>query len=172
MSPSTRLTLFVVIAFALAARPGAAQVIPGGSARDYEGRHKRRQAEFRSSVLSEMTTVMDRWKEAWSHDKTDRVSGFYTDDAVLVPADGTSPARGQSEIEAYFKRTLPILGEITTSLQDFDVGGSLAFAMGTFAYSVPGPNVGTRTIQGQFVAVFRLDRGHWKIRSQIFEERT
>ncbi|MFQ5679290.1 MAG: YybH family protein [Gemmatimonadota bacterium] len=156
----------------LVAGPSAAQVIPGGSARDYQKRHDRRQMEFRGAVLRETTDVMQRWQNAWTSDAIRAVTRLYTEDAVLVPADGSPVVRGRQEIAAYLKRVLPKLGEITTSFQDFDVGGSLAFAMGSFSYVAPGRSVGTRRLKGQFVAVFRLESGHWRIRSQVFEQRT
>ena len=165
-----RSTLVVLLASALTGGPGTAQVIPGGSARDYDERHSRRELEYRSSVLGETSKLMEEWTEAWSSDRTDRINLLYTEDAVLVPADGTPMARGRSEIVKYFERTLASAGEITTSFQDFDVAGSLAFAMGTFSYTAPTLGTGSRTLKGRFVAIFRLEGGRWKIRSHIFDE--
>lgn len=167
-----RSVLLVVLASALSVRPGTAQVIPGGSARDYDELHTRRELEYRSSVLGEASKLMEEWTEAWSSDRTDRINLLYTEDAVLVPADGMPMARGRSAIAKYFERTLASAGEITTSFQDFDVAGSLAFAMGSFSYTAPTLGTGSRTLRGRFVAVFRLDGGHWRIRSHIFDEQT
>lgn len=167
--PSVSRTLPIAAALvAMGAECLFAQVIPGGHPRDAQRELLQRRIEYRGAVLREASQLLETWQEAWNGEQSERLAGLYTVDATLVPPRSRQPARGHQEIEGYFQRALKGAGDITVSFSDFDVGGNLAFAMGTFDYTASRSSDLPPRVQGSFVMVFRRDDRAWRIRSHVF----
>lgn len=171
MVPAVRTGFVLVVSMAIGVAPGVAQIIPGGHPREEQQRITQRQMEYRSSVLRELNDLLADWKAAWAKDDVEALGRFYTPDAVLIPPVEGTTARSREEIERFYRETLPEAGEIWSDLSDFDVGGSMAYALGSYSFP-SGPLQGSRpsgVVKGTFLAVFRREGGHWRIRSQVFE---
>lgn len=167
--PSASRTLPIAVALvALGGESLFAQVIPGGHPREAQRELVQRRIEYRGTVLNEASQLLERWREAWNREQSSRLAGMYTEDATLVPPRSRQPARGRQEIEGYFQRALNGAGEIRVSFSDFDVGGNLAFAMGSFDYTASRSSDLPVRVQGSFVMVFRQDGNTWRIRSHLF----
>lgn len=153
------------------AQPALAQAMPGGHPRDHANRNLMRRMEYRAEMLGELNELMSDWRAAWSGDQLDEIAELYTDDAVVSPPGETPTARGRDAVAAFLAELLAGAGGIETNLADFDVGESLAYAMGQFSYPVTaasGVRVAGR-VEGKFVTVFRQEGSHWRIRSQLFQ---
>lgn len=154
--------------------PLLAQVLPTGDPRALNDRAAKRQMEMRREALRGTTQLLRRWTEAWNEDDAGRLTRLYTEDAVLLPAEGASQLRGRESIGDYLSETLDGAGEIRVVLSDFDAVGQLAYALGTFTYTAPsraGSRGASRSLEGDVVLVLRRDGGSWRIRSQLFQPR-
>jgi uncharacterized protein (TIGR02246 family) len=119
-------------------------------------------AEYNAEVIEQVNRVMGTWGEAWADDDADAAAGFYWENAVLIPYDGT-PLRGQDAIREYLSRTLPDRGRVEAFMLDFDASGGMAVVYGNYMLD----DGGTQR-SGPLVTVY-MQRGRtWKIRSQVF----
>lgn len=147
-------------------QPLLAQAMPGGHPRDHANRNLQRRMEYRAEMLTELNETMSDWRTAWAGDDVAQIAELYTEDAVVSPPGETPTARGRDAIGEFLADLLTRAGGVETNLADFDVGESLAYAMGQFSFPVAD---GGGRVQGKFITVFRHEGSRWRIRSQLFE---
>ena len=96
-----------------------------------------------------------------------KVASFYTEDAVLMPANRPM-VKGRAAIEADFKKAFT---EGVASLQlrpmDSMIAGNQAFEAGTSTVTIKGSG-GVMTEQGKYVVVFKRVGKDWKIAYDSF----
>ncbi|MFQ5680199.1 MAG: YybH family protein [Gemmatimonadota bacterium] len=150
----------------LGARPSAAQ--------ERERVLRYLPGSWQLSAGREMNGRLERWRRAWSRKAVKRLVSMYTDDAMLIPPGEAPVARGLEEIQTFFETFLPTVGEVRTSMVDFDAGSTLGFVRGRFFYAVPEGQRKRRAraaragASGTIFTVFRREGEKWKIRLQLF----
>jgi ketosteroid isomerase-like protein len=163
-----KILLPLLVLFALET-PLAAQYIPGGSHRENRARFDQRLAGYRTYVLEGVNEAMDEWKNAWMDGDLESLAELYMDDAVLSPPGGGFLARTAGEIQRYLADMVTNTERISADVFDFDVDDMMAYVLGHYELrlkSTDGTYAGTQ--KGLFMAVYKLDGGTWKIRSQLF----
>ena len=124
-------------------------------------------AEYYADVITEMGEAMTEWRAAWRADDLEETVNSYWEEAqVLFPE--RPPIIGHSAITAFYAELLPKVGEVQTSMIDFDASGRMAFVSGPFFYEVPSRNGSPDRIEGTHVTVLLRKGRDWRIRSQIF----
>ena len=95
----------------------------------------------------------------------ERIVSFWSDDATIYPA-GAPVVNGKPAIRAYVQESLAIPGFHITWHSDqasVSADGTLGYATGTNAVTVPGPDGKLMTIPGRSVTVWRRHPGgQWK----------
>jgi len=149
---------FPTSARAQSASPGA----PGGDGRG-AGAFL---AEYYADVIINMTDAMATWRLSWRQGDLDGTIDSYWDNAqIFFP--GRSPIIDKAAVERFYAGLLPSVGEMQTSMIDFDASGRMAFVSGPFYYEVPGAGDADR-VEGSHVTVLVRRGRDWRIRTQIF----
>lgn len=154
---------------AVLTQPALAQGIPGGHPSEAREQNLRRQAEFREWALAGANALLRRWTGAWDADEVRRISGLYTEDALLLSAEGPAPVRGVEQIGSHYESLLPGVGEIQVVLHDFDAGGTFAYVLGRFSYTPIAGSGSAGAVRGNLLFVLRRQNNDYRIRSQVFE---
>ena len=97
------------------------------------------------------------------------VSGFYTEDATLLPPNaplitGAQDTRGfwQSVIDAG-------AGDVTLETSRVDASGDLAYGIGRYSFTMSSADGGRSREQGKYLVVFRRQPGGgWKAVADMF----
>lgn len=144
------------------ASPSSAQ-LPWADEWNRDREHMRATAEVFRTVNSEM----GEWRGAWHSNQADELARFYTRDASVTLPDG-SRLVGPSQIQTSLLERFPSEGELQTGINEFSMGGTLAFSMGWFRYSAHPLGGELQQIQGTHVAVFRRVGRRWLIQHQAF----
>jgi uncharacterized protein (TIGR02246 family) len=124
-------------------------------------------AEFYADVIQHVNEVITDWRRAWREDDAQALSELYFEDARLVLPDRT-PIVGGEAIRAFFENELPGLGQIQTSVADFDASGRMAYVTGNFFMEVQADSGTTETVTGVYLTVILRRQRTWRIRSQVF----
>ena len=97
------------------------------------------------------------------------VSGFYTEDATLLPPNAPL-IRGIQEIRGFWQGVLDAgAGDATLETVQVDSSGDLAYEIGRYSFSMPSPSGGRTRDQGKYLAVFRRQPdGKWKAVADMF----
>ena len=119
-------------------------------------------SEYFAAVVPQVNDLMADWSRAWSSDDVDALVRLYTEDAVLLPAEGAAVV-GRSALAEHFRTALPESGAMEAFMQAFDGSGAMSFVYGTFLGSGP-----EGTISGELVTVFARRGRDWLIRAQTF----
>jgi ketosteroid isomerase-like protein len=106
------------------------------------------------------------WAAAAAEGKDlDRIVGYWSDDATVFPA-GAPVIHGKAAIRDYVRQSLAIPGfHITwhTDQVTISADGTMAYASGVNAITVPGPDGKPITLSGRGVTVWRRTAaGEWK----------
>jgi ketosteroid isomerase-like protein len=144
------------------AAPISAQ-LPWADEWNRDREHARATAEAFQTVNREM----GNWRDAWHSNQTSELNGFYTRDASITLPDGTRLV-GSRQIPASLLDHFPAHGELQTGINEFSIGGTLAFSMGWFRYSAHRTGGELQQMQGTHVAVFRRVGRRWLIQHQAF----
>lgn len=124
-------------------------------------------AEYYAEVITRVGERMTVWRAAWRGDDLPTLVDSYWEEAqILFP--GHSPVIGQLAIQQFFTELLPEVGEMQTSMIDFDASGRMGFVSGPFYYDVPQQGASPERIEGTHMTVLLRKGRDWKIRSQIF----
>jgi len=158
MRPHLLLTALLTLATASAAQ---AQVLPGIKARD-KGSIR---AEFLNAVMEGVRVTSNAWTEALNRDDAAAAAGWYTEEALLVSADGRE-LNGRDEILAYLAETLGTQGRLETFLADVDASNNMAMTSERFTFA-PGGAGGTE-VRGLLLTVYVNEDRTWRIRAQFF----
>jgi ketosteroid isomerase-like protein len=106
------------------------------------------------------------WAAAAAEGKDlERIVGYWSDDATVFPA-GAPVIQGKAAIRDYVRQSLAIPGFHITWHSDkatISADGTMGYASGVNAITVPGPNGKPITLAGRGVTVWRRDAaGEWK----------
>lgn len=157
----------LVLATGLITRPLAAQSrhpgAPGGDGRGAGGFL----AEYYAEVLERAEELTTEWRRAWREDDLPALSELYLEDAQIVFSDAPT-IDGEAAIRAFFVAELPRLGEIQTSLTDFDASGRMAYLYGPFQLDRRRPDGTMERISGRYLTILLNRQRTWSIRSQFF----
>ena len=124
-------------------------------------------AEYYAEVITRVGESMTAWRAAWRNDDLETTVDYYWEEAqILFP--GTDPIIGQFAIEEFFAELLPTVGELQTSMIDFDASGRMGFVSGPFYYDVPQAAGSPLRVEGTHVTILLRKGRDWKIRSQVF----
>lgn len=120
--------------------------------------------EARASDIAE---VMRGWQAAVANGDIETVTGYYIDDAVLLPAVGDSPLMGRAAIRKYFTMFSARHPMPRITMQSVMSGCGMATEVGTAIYQLTGHRKGTRMfIGGRYTTVLVERDGQWLIAQQ------
>ncbi len=93
------------------------------------------------------------------------ISGFYTDNAQLLPPN-SDILEGRQAIQAAFQSFMD-MGVKVMNLETLEVEGSgdLAYEVGKYTLEVEGGQV---VDQGKYIVVWKHEAGQWKLHRDIF----
>jgi len=124
-----------------------------------------------ASETSDLTSVVraldaEFIKNANSGDAAALTSGFYADDAVLLPPNGPI-VRGAAAIEAFWVAFLSQgVADAVIGTGEVNASGDLAYGIGTYSYAVPSANIKDT---GKFLIVLKRQAdGGWKVIADQF----
>lgn len=108
-------------------------------------------------------------RDANAGDAERLVSGFYAEDATLLPPN-TPPIRGAREIRGFWQGVMDAgAGDVTLETTQVDASGDLAYGIGRYSFTMPAPGGGRGREQGKYLVVFRrLPGGEWKAVADMF----
>jgi len=124
-------------------------------------------AEYYAEVIQRVGETMTAWRLAVREDDLDATVESYWEDAQLLFPD-RAPIVGQTAIRRFYSEFLPGIGELQTSMIDFDASGRMGFVSGPFYYEVPVAGGSPNRIEGMHVTVLIRRGRDWRIRTQIF----
>lgn len=106
-------------------------------------------------IPSAVDRVLRSYERAWKAKDTRTLAGLFHPDGLAL-ANGSSPARGHTSIEAGYAASAG--GDLLLRPVAFEESGRLAYVAGLFAVAEGGPEL------GKFVLVLRkADDGRWLI---------
>ena len=110
----------------------------------------------------------DRFEQAMVSGDAATLASFYADDAIVLPQ-GVPQSQGIDAIRTEFETmAAPEMRPTAFSLDPHTVvvseSGDLAYEVGTFSYTGPGPDGTEMTDNGKYVAIWAPNEaGEWKI---------
>jgi uncharacterized protein (TIGR02246 family) len=104
---------------------------------------------------------------AYNSRDAQRVAALYADDAELIPPDGTL-VEGRAAIESAFREQLRVLRVVDVTSLHARFSGPIGFDAGRISISTQTADQGSDTVAGNYVAIYRLMGGHWKIAYHMF----
>ena len=96
-----------------------------------------------------------------------QVAALYTEDAELIPPDGAL-VKGRAAIEGVFRAQLRILRVVDVTSLHAQFSGPIGFDTGRISISTQTANQGSDTVAGNYVTIYRLIGGQWKIAYHMF----
>jgi ketosteroid isomerase-like protein len=127
---------------------------------------------FRSVALMGSQGTLNDFRTAWQAKDVRATVGLLSDDALLL-LPGRESVQGRRAIEAELGSFLPEVGNVSFSLVDGDVGGSLVYVFGIFFMDRVRDQV-SGSIEpetGSYTAVFQQSGRAWRIRALVFTPR-
>lgn len=147
-NPMSRLFLIAVISLIVA---GCTPQAPAPPATDV------------NALRDEVGKIRADWTAAAERDDAAAVAQFYTDDAVMMGADGVV-ARGRQGIQEYFAKAFATSGGLQVTPTAFDASGDLAYDSGRYSQDVTPPGGQPMKVSGHYVVVLKRQAdGAWKI---------
>ncbi len=120
-------------------------------------------AEVRGAV----DQVRAAWVEAAQAGDAAAVSALYTDDAVMVGADGNE-ARGRAAIQDALAAQFGMLSDLSIQVADFGTEDGVAYETGTFSQTMTPAGGEAASMSGRYMVVLlHQDDGSWKIRQHL-----
>ena len=91
------------------------------------------------------------------------VSGFYAEDATLLPPNAPL-IKGAENIRGFWQSVMDAgAGDVTLETTEIDASGDLAYGIGRYSLTMPAPDGGRSRDQGKYLVVFRRQPGGgWK----------
>jgi len=120
--------------------------------------------------------VMENYRTSWLKGDARGVQNTFTEDAVLLPADGGKPVVGKKAIIAYWWPSgappTPVL-ELNITVDEVDGECGLAYARGTDEVawsSMEKGKIVTHKVKGTYLNVFRKGKdGKWRISHHMWD---
>ena len=114
--------------------------------------------------------LFDDFCAAHKYDDGAKLAEFYADDAILMPSDEPIVS-GKVAIASRYQQDIDkFTAELTTTPDEIDVSGNLAFVRGTFTIKLT-PRAGDEKIEATFKAISILRKstdGSWKLYCDIW----
>ena len=109
----------------------------------------------------------DQYAAAFNTGDAAGIGSMYKDDAVLLTP-GAEMVRGKADIEAFAKRTMETLGDMTLTAVDVkSLGNSAVREIGAFSLRTKGQTP-PREIVGKYVAVWERVGEDWKMATRVW----
>jgi uncharacterized protein (TIGR02246 family) len=121
-----------------------------------------------ATVEQSIRDSSQRFSQAMIAGDIEAVSSFYTDDAIILPQ-GTPQVQGIDGIRGEFDRMFaagmkPTAFALNPQTIVVSEAGDLAYEIGTFTWTGPGPDGAEMTDNGKYVAIWKpTATGEWKI---------
>ena len=102
-------------------------------------------------------------------DARELVSGFYAEDATLLPPNAP-PITGAGNIRGFWQGLMDAgAGGVTLETTQIDSSGDLAYGIGRYSFTMPSPGGGRSRDQGKYLVVFRRQSSNgWKVVADMF----
>jgi ketosteroid isomerase-like protein len=126
-------------------------------------------AVYRARVRQTITATLQQWTEAMRRGDSAGAASMYTDNARSYIEDLPDAEKRAEVMTQLFKTTLPG-AQISLTIEDFDVGGEMAFVSSLIVAQRPTDPAPVRI---RSVFIFRFDdwRSKWQVREQFFDYR-
>jgi uncharacterized protein (TIGR02246 family) len=97
------------------------------------------------------------------------VSGFYTEDATLLPPNAPL-VRGADNIRGFWQGVLDAgAGDVTLETTQVDASGDLAYGVGRYSFTMPAEGGERGRDRGKYLVVFRRQAdGSWRCVADMF----
>jgi len=163
---STPTLLALVLALVPLATPLAAQNVADLAAGK---RPDNAAAVYRARVRQSVTAALQHWTEAMQRGDSAGAASIYTDNARSYIEDLPDAENKSAVISQLFKTSLAG-AQLSLTIEDFDVGGEMAFVTSRIVAQRPGDPA---PVQLRSVFIFRFDNWHsvWQVREQFFDYR-
>ena len=110
-----------------------------------------------------------RWAEALSRGDAAGIAALYSSSAQLLPANG-NVVRGQQEIEKFWHGAISSgFNAVALTTLEVESCGDTAYEVGK--YAVPGEG-GKVLDTGDYVVIFKREKGQWKLHRDIWTTNT
>lgn len=120
-----------------------------------------------NAAQTQIEEVRDSWIASAERDDAASVASLYTDDAVLVGADGR-PAEGRQAIQRSLAEAFPAASGLRVTSREMRVSGDLAYDYGEFSQQVTPPGGQPMQVTGAYLVVLRRqDDGTWRITKHL-----
>ena len=116
-----------------------------------------------SATVAELGQMNRDFAAALNAKDAKAAAALYTEDAVLVPP-GEPLVRGRAAIEEYWRGAIEAGGVRDVSAETIDAlsSGALGYELGSFAFTVNGPDGAPLTERGRYVELLRREPdGRW-----------
>jgi len=120
-----------------------------------------------ATVEQSIRDAADRYEQAALAGDVATLASFYADDAILLPP-FMPKAEGIAAVTAAYQQMYaggnPTSASIDPSTIVVSESGDLAYEVGSFSFTGPGPNGSEMTDTGKYVAIWKpIETGEWKI---------
>lgn len=110
-----------------------------------------------------------QWAQAVRGDDVDRIASYWTDDAVIYTAN-RPPVIGKKSLLEFVARNRSIPGfalswEVSEAV--VSEAGDLGYTLGPYELTVPSPEGGLMTRQGNHICVWRRVAGQWRCSLEV-----
>jgi uncharacterized protein (TIGR02246 family) len=125
-----------------------------------------------AAVEDDIRTSADRFEQAMLAGDVEAITALYTDDAVVMPQ-GMPRMEGTEAIRSGFQEMISMGQPTAFSLDPQTIvvseSGDMAYDIGTFSISGPGPDGTSMTDTGKYVVIWKpTETGEWKIAVDIW----
>lgn len=126
-------------------------------------------AVYRARVRQSVTSALEQWTEAMQRGDSAAAASIYTENARSYIEDLPDAENKSAVMSQLFKTSLP-RAQMSLTIEDFDVGGEMAFVTSLIVAQRPGDPAPVRI---RSVFIFRFDNWHslWQVREQFFDYR-
>jgi ketosteroid isomerase-like protein len=126
-------------------------------------------AVYRARVRQSVTAALQQWTDAMQRRDSSGAASIYTDNARSYIEDFPDAESKSAVMTQLFKTTLPG-AQTSLTIEDFDVGGEMAFVTSLIVAQRPTDPAPVRI---RAVFIFRFDNWHslWQVREQFFDYR-
>lgn len=111
----------------------------------------------------QVAALFDRWNASIQTKNPDEVVENYTADAVLLPTMSNKTRTTPAEIRDYFVHFLEKSPKGVINARTIRLGCNEAFDVGTYTFTVTGPDGKTSQVPARYSFVYEFKDGKWRI---------
>ena len=112
---------------------------------------------------AEIAALFDRWNASLQTGKPEEVVKNYAADAVLLPTVSNKPRTDREDIVDYFEHFLQKKPKGVINTRTIHIGCNEAFDVGTYTFTVTGPDGKTSEVPARYTYIYELRGGKWLI---------